>query len=179
LGNVAITRKERKSRELYNAVSEEYIPPRSSRKRDEIDRWVDEFSDDAEFDLSSYAECFISENLLRKYIKYNKVDLSEKAKIAIREFKNKESTIKSAVNISYEIRENMNELLYLDMDSLANLVDKPTDPNKNPGISRDAKVYKPLRDAVAHTSILTTNAKSHLNITFENIKARLKQIIAD
>ena len=63
------------------------------------------------------------------------------------------------------------------MDDLANFVDKPADPNKQAGIARDAKVYKPVRDAMAHTSILTSVAKNSLNITYKNIKARIKKLL--
>ena len=72
---------------------------------------------------------------------------------------------------------NKDDLLYFDMDDLANFVDKPADPNKQAGIARDAKVYKPVRDAMAHTSILTSVAKNSLNITYENIKARIKKLL--
>lgn len=63
------------------------------------------------------------------------------------------------------------------MDDLANFVDKPKDQLRHAGISRDAKTYKPVRDAVAHTAILTQIAKQSLNTTYENIKARIKKLL--
>ena len=88
----------------------------------------------------------------------------------------KESTNKGSANLSIDIRKNNHALLYLSMDHLANLVDK-VDPTKEAGLSRDAKEYKPIRDALAHTALLTDLAKLRLTSTYENIKARIKQLI--
>ena len=63
------------------------------------------------------------------------------------------------------------------MDSLANLVDKAHDKIKDPGISRSATVYKPIRDAIGHTAIVTPVAKAQLTVEYENIKARLAQLL--
>jgi hypothetical protein len=48
---------------------------------------------------------------------------------------------------------------------------------KEAGLARDAKTYKPVRDAMAHTSVLTSIAKQSLNTTYENIKARIKRLL--
>lgn len=175
--NKRLTKKERKSKELFNTVVDEYVPPTSSTNRDLVDDWVNTLSEDAQFNLSSYAECFVSENLLRKFIEHNDLTLSTEAQSKLIEYKKREERAKDVANISFEIRKDANDLLYFSMDDLANFVDKPDDQNKQPGISRDAKVYKPIRDAMAHTSILTQIAKQSLNTTFHNIKARIKKII--
>jgi len=175
--NTRITKKERKSKELYNAIADEYVPPRESVQRDQVNEWVNSLSEDAQFNLSSYAECFISENLLRKFIKHKNLTLSNEANNSLVEYKRRETDAKNRANISFDIRENSDDLLYFGMDDLANFVDKPTDPNKEAAIARSAKDYKPVRDAVAHTSLLTTTAKNYLNTTFENIKARIKELL--
>jgi Histidine kinase-, DNA gyrase B-, and HSP90-like ATPase len=171
-----ITRKERKSRELFNTVVDEYVPPKSSSNRSQVDDWVNSLSDEAQFNLTSYVECFVSENLLRKFIKHKNLALSTEAQTNLVEYK-KEDNAKNIANISFEIRQNSDDLLYFSMDDLANFVDKPTDQLRQRGISRDAKVYKPVRDAVAHTAILTQTAKQSMNTTFENIKARVKKLL--
>lgn len=172
-----ITRRERKSRELFNTVVDEFVPPKSSSNRSQVDEWVSSLSDDAQFNLSSYAECFVSENLLRKFISHKNLTLSPEAQKNLIEYKKKEDTAKNAANISFEIRQNANDLLYFSMDDLANFVDKPTDQLRQAGISRDAKIYKPVRDAIAHTAIVTQTAKQSLNTTYENIKARIKKLL--
>jgi len=63
------------------------------------------------------------------------------------------------------------------MDYLANLVDKPTNPTKDPSLARDANEYKPMRDALAHTSLLTEVAKKKLSSVFENIRGRVQTLL--
>ena len=172
-----MTKKERKSKELFNTVVDDYVPPKSSSNRNHVDDWVNSLGNDAQFNLSSYAECFVSENLLRKFIKHKGMALSSEAEKNLVDYKRREDSAKNTANISFEIRQNANDLLYFSMDDLANFVDKPTDQSKQAGIARDAKTYKPVRDAVAHTAILTPVAKQSLNTTYENIKARIKKLL--
>lgn len=171
-----ITRKERKSRELFNTVVDEYVPPKSSTNRSQVDEWVSSLSDEAQFNLSSYAECFVSENLLRKYIRDKNIEISPEAKGVFDKWKEREKQDKNKANISFDIRENVDDLHYLSMDDLANLADMHKE-HKISALSRDAIVYKPVRDAMAHTAILTNTAKQSLNTTFENIKARVKKLL--
>jgi hypothetical protein len=65
------------------------------------------------------------------------------------------------------------------MDDLANLVDKPTDLIKQACLSRDAKEYKPMRDALAHTALLTEVAKVKLTTVYENIKGRVRTLLSE
>jgi len=171
-----ITRKERKSRELFNTVVDEFVPPKTSINRSLVDEWVKSLGDDAQFNLSSYAECFVSENLLRKYIKAKNVTITTEAKDEFDKWKNNEIQAKNKANISFDIRQNADDLHYLSMDYLANLADMHKE-HKVTALSRDAISYKPVRDAMAHTSILTTLAKQSLNTTYENIKARVKKLL--
>ncbi|WP_439505751.1 ATP-binding protein [Sediminibacterium sp.] len=171
-----ITKKERKSKELVNTISDEFVPSKESIYRSKVDEWLESLSRDAEYNVTCYAECFISENLLRKYINYKPIPLSMEAIAESKKWREKEETNKNTANISFNLRQSKDELVYLDMDNLANLIEK-VDPVKQAGLSRDAKEYKPIRDAMAHTALLTQNAKQRLNLTYENIKARIKKII--
>lgn len=174
--NPRITRKERKSRELFNTVVDEFVPPKSSANRSIVDEWVNSLTEDAQFNLSSYAECFVAENLLRKFIKHKKIDLTS-LETELKEYKKREKNAKDLGNVSFDIRANNDDLNYLSMDDLAITADRPTDKFKEAALIRDAKVYKPIRDAMAHTSVLTKIAKQSLNTTYENIKARVKKLL--
>ena len=174
--NTAITRKRRKAQELFNATAKEMLPDKPS---DKIESWVSNLSDEAQYNIPSYTECFIAENLLREFIRDKKILLTTEAKAMATQWKNREHQFKAAANIAYDVRQSKEDLHYLSMDDLSNLVDKPKDLTKQLGIARDAKVYKPVRDAVAHTALITEIAKSHLNIVFENIKARLKTLLGE
>ncbi|MGH7889145.1 MAG: ATP-binding protein, partial [Thermodesulfobacteriota bacterium] len=96
--NKRFTRKERKSAELYNVVSEDYSPPKGSRNKDKIDGWVDGLASDATYNLGSYAECFVAENLIRKYILDNKIELSAEAKKIVEKWKEREKANKEKGN---------------------------------------------------------------------------------
>lgn len=50
---------------------------------------------------------------------------------------------------------------------------------RKPSLHRDAQEYKPIRDAMSHTSRLTKAAKSKLNATYENIKARIIALLKE
>jgi hypothetical protein len=171
----SIPRKERKSRELYNAVSAEYTPPLTSPNKSQIDGWIDGLGDDAQYNFASYAECFISENLIRKYIVENKTLLSIEANNEITKWKKVEADSKNKGNISIDIRLNSDDLSYLSMNDLAYLVDKKN-PVTEACLARDANEYKPIRDALAHTALLTDVAKKKLSSVYENIKGRLKTL---
>jgi len=179
--NPRITRRERTSRGLYNAVSEEFVtsngdPKDPSKKK--VEDWVDALGDDATLNFASYAECFVSENLVRKHIQENSVSISQEAQTEIDMRKNNETQRKNEANISIDIRKMPNDMSYLSMDHLANLVDKSKDAHKDPGLSRDAKEYKPIRDALMHTALLTDEAKTKLNSVRANIKSRVKNLLS-
>lgn len=174
--NPRMSPKARKSRALFNVVSQEYSLPKKSKNGSTVDQWVNALAEDAEFNFSSYAECFVSENLIRKYIIDKRIPLSPDTEKAIRSFKEGEAKSRGKGNISIEIRKYDSDLSYLSMSSLANLVDgikDPEDPLKEACLSRDANEYKPMRDALAHTALLTEDAKDKLTSVYKNIKGRL------
>jgi len=176
--NPRLSPRERKSRDLFNIVSEDYSLPEESTQKGKVDRWVDELAEDAQFNFSSYAECFISENLVRRYIGEKKIPLSPEAESERDKWRKREAESKNRANISIEIRRSNSDLSYLSMDDLANLVDK-VDPIKEAGLSRDAREYKPMRDAVAHAALLTDLAKQRLTTVYENIKARIRILLSN
>jgi hypothetical protein len=177
LENTKITPKARASQELFGAISKEYSDAESSKKRTKVDDWFDELNDDATFNFESYGECFVSENLVRKYIEEKKVQLTAQARAQADEYKKREKESKDKGNISIEIRRVKTEPSYLDMDGLANLVDK-RNKDVEACLARDASEYKPIRNAVAHTALLTDEAKKKLTSVRENIKARVKTLLS-
>lgn len=178
--NPSIPKKERRAEELYNEVSKEYEIPSSKgqpQKKQKVDQWVDDLSADARYNFTSYAECFISENLVRKHIEDNKISLSKEAKAVVEEMKKKEKESKNRGNISIAIRKAPTKISYLSMDHLANLVDK-RDRLKEACLARDASEYKPIRDALMHTALLTDEAQKKLSSVKENVKGRVKTLLS-
>jgi hypothetical protein len=176
--NLRISKAERASAGLYNAVAGDFEPPRGTKGADKVDGWVGDLSSDAVFNFESYAECFLSENLIRKYIEDKSISLSPEAEVTAKKWKSVETDNKNKGNISIKIRRGGGDLSYLSMDDLANLVDKK-DKTKEASLSRDAAEFKPIRDAVAHTSLLTDEAKKKLTAVRDNIKARVKTLLSE
>ncbi len=171
------TKRDRKSEELYYIVSGEYTPLEGSANAKDINGWLDVLLEDAKFNFGSYAECFISENLIRKYIIRKKIKLSPEAENFIKqkienEVKNKENS-----NCNIDIRQEGSKISYLDMTGLANLVDKQKGGTKN-CLPTDAKDYRPIRDALMHTALLTEEAKTKLTSVYNNIKGRVNNLLA-
>lgn len=176
--NPRITKKQRKSKELFNVVVEDFKPSKdNSVSRKKVDGWIKAISEDAEFNFSSYGECFVSENLLRYYIRDKKISFPQDWEKRIADWHRRAEDAKEKANISFEIREDTSDLSYCAMDDLAYLADDEKDKIIRATLLRDAVEYKPIRDALAHTSRLTEIAKSRLNITYENIKARIISLL--
>ena len=175
--NSRISPQERKAGELYNAVSDEYALPKDSKNKKQVDGWVNALGDDAKYNFASYAECFISENLIREYIQERKILLTKEAEAQVLELQKRETDNKNKGNISIDLRKKSTKLSYLSMDGLANMVDKK-DPAKEACLSRDAMEYKPIRDALAHTALLTDKAKQKLTSVYFNIKGRVKTLLS-
>lgn len=62
------SKKQRKARDLYTLASDEYSPEEGAARKDIVDDWLDQLREDAEFNITSYVDCFLSENLARRYI---------------------------------------------------------------------------------------------------------------
>ena len=174
--NNRITLKERRSLELYHSVSEEYIPPEGSVNKEKVDYWINELADDAKYNFGSYAECFISENLIRKYIDEEDIELSTEAEGHINQWREREANNKRRGNCNIDIRQEDSDVSYLDMVGLANLVDRQR--GSQSCLPSDAKEYKPIRDALMHTALLTDEAKRKLTTIYDNIKGRVKSLLS-
>ena len=173
-----MTKTERASLGLYNVVSEGFEPAKGTKGASKVDKWVNDLASDARFNFESYAECFVSENLVRRYIQDQNITLSTEALESAKKWKERETDSMNKGNISIKIRRIAGDLSYLSMDDLANLVDKAKNKEREAALSRDATEFKPMRDAVAHTALLTEQAKARLTTVRENIKGRVKRLIS-
>jgi hypothetical protein len=174
--NTRISLKERKSLELYDSVSMEYVSLEGTKNKQRVDNWISQLADDAKYNFWSYAECFVSENLIRKYIGEEQIKLSKEAQRDITKWREKEKDNKQRGNCSIDIRQEDSDVSYLDMADLANLVDK--NPSGQNCLPADARGYKPIRDALMHTALLTNEAKTKLTSIYDNIRGRVKTLLS-
>ncbi|MBB3391602.1 hypothetical protein FHT82_004380 [Rhizobium sp. BK275] len=172
------SRKERKARDLYALSKEDYQPESGRENKDQVEEWLQDLQSDAAFNIQAYVDCFLSENLIRKYINDRGIFLQTSVSNLAAQWKQREDEAKGKANISFSIRKADSELFYLDMDSLAVTAEGSKTTNGNPSLWTDAIRYKPTRNAVGHTGLLSQTAKSDLNITHENIKARIRKLLS-
>lgn len=172
------TKKSRKARDLYAATIEDYELDSRAPEKDKVDEWLTELQDDAEFNFESYSDCFVSENLVRKYIESKGLTLSPGVKKESDDWRQREADRKGAANLSFTIRKIDSDLSYLSMDALAVTVEGKKDAANKQSLWRDAVSYAPVRNVIGHTGLLTDSAKSHLRLTYENIRARVKALVS-
>jgi len=171
--NTRKTRKERKAGELANAVFEEFKASEGSENQDKVDGWCGDLFEDAKFNFESYADCFVSENLVRKYVSEKGFPLTS-AQAEIDRWRNKEKTDKRAGNLTIDIRKLNSDLFYLSMEPLVKIA-KPCGGDGLPDIlSTDEKQFTVIRNALMHTSPLTDEAKRKLTTVYDNIKGKIK-----
>lgn len=173
------SKKERGASNLVAATEEEFLPDDASEEvLDKVDGWLTKLRPDAEFNVAAYVDCFLSENLTRKFITDTGKDLSAEDEKKVSDWKVIEEKRKEEAGISFEIRRGSSDLSYLDMTALAYCAEGKNPGTQTASLHKDAISFKPVRNAVGHTGLLTPIAKSHLNVTFENIRARIKKMIS-
>lgn len=176
--NDRISKKRRKSQELYNEITGDYTQfgkGTTNAQKDKVLLWINSLKDDASFNYESYGECFVAENLMRTYIEDQKLQLCRRVKEDAEKWKKAEQNNLRAGHLNIPIRSNSSDLSYASMDALTLNIEKPGDLSLN----QDAKEFKPIRDALAHTSRLTEEAKIKLTSVFNNIKFRLIKLLQE
>ncbi len=185
--NPRFSQKVRASKKLYNETASEYKPalPNNSEPTARVQKWINELEEDATFNLQSYTECFISENLVRKLIKHKSIALDGSSKIKkdvlceIQKWRQRESKDKRNGNIAIDIRSENDDLFYLDLAHLATLADPPRSGDGYPDyLANDEKAFTPIRNAVMHTSRLTQKAKDKLTTVYYNIEKKIKNLLS-
>ena len=173
--NKRITPLKRKSFGLFDVIVDEKYS--SADKIPEYNTFVKNIRDDASFNFSSYADCYLIENLLRNYIDHEKIPLTSANINQILDTIKKIENAKIKGNVSIKIRSKKyrNGLEYLDMLDLTKNVEKK--PGETDDMSLDSKSYKPLRDALMHTGLLTEEAKSRLTSIYNNVSAKVLSYI--
>ena len=177
-GDDASTRKtprQRRAISLFNMSSDDYKD--SNAQSDHVDKWIKQLRPEAEFNIPAYVDCFLSENLIRKYIHHGGIPLTPPAQTEITRWRGRETARKTEANISFQIRKDNDDLSYLGMDYLAKVVEGTNKDPNTASLVRDATEYKPMRNAVGHTGLLTENSKRRLNSVYENIQGRLRTLL--
>ncbi len=175
--NPAVSVKERRADSLYAITIEEFKPDSGAPEAKQVSRWLNELRPDAVFNLASYADCFLAENLVRKIIRSESIAVGDDIRKKAAGYVDSENNNTAKANISFDIRQDKDEVCYLDMNHLAETAEGGKSAKQEQSLWNDAIGYKPARDAVGHTALLTPTAKTHLNITFQNIRSRVRELL--
>jgi len=183
-------KKERHARGLFNETANEYKKTGDGDMNGDISSLIEE----AEFNLPAYTACFLSENLLRKHIfdagapddcsnidpkklncqKRNPDDHLKWCEHcrAIRGMEVFQDHKKQA-GTSIQVRVQEDDVLqFMDFNDLAQFIGESI-------IKDEHKSYRPLRNSVMHTSLLTREAKTKLQTILDNIAATIKSLGKD
>lgn len=158
--------KERRARSLYNLSAKDYTDSSNN-----VSHWIKELLPDAEFNIPAYVDCFLSENIVRKYIENKSISILSKQN-TINKWKKIEEDEKRIANLSIDIRESNNDIYFLDMKDLADIA-QPEHDGYPDILDSDEKQFTPIRNAVMHTSRLTIESKNKLVTIFDNIKGKI------
>ena len=175
-----VSKRDRKAKAFISEAEREFSPDKGEPNKSKVDDWLSDIRKDAEYNVSAYVDCFLTENLLRKYIGDQLIALNARATNEASDYKEKEGRNLVRANIYYSITRSQDDLCYLGMDTLSVLSeDRERDGaniNSMP-LCRDNVMYKPIRNAVGHMSLLTGEAKDQLRMTLISIKGRVKFLL--
>ena len=171
----------RKALSLINQTSNDYVNNLPDDAQKKARHWLKKLETYAANNINSYADCFISENLLRMFIDEQKsnIDVSFKKKLAKWE-ETENRNLKNA-NISYEVRKSpysVRSLNYFGMIELATIAEgNKTKNSDEPSLNRSIAEYNAFRNVIGHTGFLTETAQKALETLRENIKARVTKLL--
>lgn len=174
--NPRVPKKTRLAKGLVGEVVKEYLPTKDSPEKAKVNGWAERLYEDAGFNVESYAHCFISENLIRDYVDDKKLPLDKNSTNAITDMKAMEVKRLAEAKLNIDITKPGADLRYLGMDLLALLVEN--NPKPPTGLAHDSLAYKPIRNALMHTALLSDEAKRRLITILDNIKARIVQLLS-
>ena len=81
--------------------------------------------------------------------------------------------------LGFKIPQNKNVIQYFGIDKLVSCILEFKSNQHSKEIDGFSKSYTPVRNALAHTRLLTAEAKQHLNNTFLKIKENLKKLLSN
>lgn len=178
--NKAITLKERKALDLFNILSKDY----DSIADKQVEKWLSDIRQDAQYNLESYGDCFIAENLMRSYLREQGGEKDSEVEKSAKGHREKAEKDAEALSLRYSCRlEAESNLSYLGVSELLRFALRPSDQSKDPSSEQSeifsVGVFKHIRNAVAHTCRLTPEAKEELTKQVISIKDQLKAKIKE
>lgn len=166
--NESLTPETRKAKELFDLLSREY----ATREDRKVNEWLDEVRWAAYSSLTAYGDCFIAENLLRNYLEepLPNSEFSQEFKAVATRFRKKEEKNLNSIAYGSGIRVKTSDPYYVYLDDLLREIYKDDPTFDETSITK----LRVLRNAVAHTCVLTEQAQSDLVDEVAEVRERIK-----
>ena len=166
--NQSLAPEKRKDKELFDLLSRDYTTKEDRR----INEWLDEVRWAAYSSLTAYGDCFIAENLLRNYLEESlpQTEFSQKFKNVATKFREKEEKNLDRIAYGSGIRVKTSDPYYVYLDDLLREIYKDDSTFDETSTTK----LRVLRNAVAHTCVLTEQAQSDLVDEVAEVKERIK-----
>ena len=166
--NQSLAPEKRKAKELFDLLSRDYTTKEDRR----INEWLDEVRWAAYSSLTAYGDCFIAENLLRNYLEESlpQTEFSQKFKNVATKFREKEEKNLDRIAYGSGIRVKTSDPYYVYLDDLLREIYKDDSTFDETSTTK----LRVLRNAVAHTCVLTEQAQSDLVDEVAEVKERIK-----
>ena len=108
--NTRVTKRERGAMMMVRATVEGHSLNAEAPNKDQVDRWLEDMEPDADFNALSYVDCFLSENLVRTYIRHVNTTLNNTQEKEAEKWRRREDKRKGKANISFQPRQNQDDL---------------------------------------------------------------------
>lgn len=166
--NKSLAPEKRKAKELFDLLSRDYTTEEDRR----VNEWLDEVRWAAYSSLTAYGDCFIAENLLRNYLEelLPNAEFSRGFKDEATKFREREKKNLQRISYSDEIRVKTSDPYYVYLDNLLREIYKGDPRFEEVSVTK----LRVLRNAVAHTCVLTEQAQSDLVDEVAEVKERIK-----
>lgn len=167
---------ERLAMDMVREKRKAYTLPDKSPNKQEVENWLNELHEQARFGLSAYTDCFVAENLLRKYLRTNNTKIGNEEKKRAEVNINRESARRTRLNVMYEVVAERDHLSYLGFGDLTNCV-KIDNKKIGERLSKLTDSYFLVRNVVGHTGMVTGIAKKHLSIVLANVEKCIQKLL--
>lgn len=173
-----VSKRDRQARNLVDTSTKDFLPTGSPEDVEQTEKWLNELREDAEFNVSAYVDCFLSENLVRRFLEDKGIGSGKHTGLAQDHISNEKKFLEDA-GIFFVTTKKKTEIYYLGMAELGELAEgaRSSGGDLTP-LMKNWKVYRPLRNSVGHTSLLTGDAKSALNLSLANTKGRIRSLLS-
>lgn len=124
-----------------------------------------------------YVLCYVVGNLLRQILLTRNAALPQGETIEAGQRRGQDTRLKGRTNTAIQIRKDESDVFYLDYKFLAFVIDCIMKLIDSDRLEADSDALVLIRNAIMHTAWLTDDAKTSLEGTTNNFKAKIRSLL--